>query len=311
MTEALQDITWADAERVLIPVQLLLAMLGMGATLSLREFRNVVRHPTGVSLGLGLQWLAVPLWGQLLIWAFSLSPGWAAGIILVTVTPGGAFSNLLTYLGRGHLALSISVTAVATVASTFTAPLLLRLLASSFLPEAFSFPTGRILLEVTLYLLIPLFAGIAIYTYLRQYAKTISKAAIWASMTLVLIIAAGALTAGRIKVAAHGWGPPLWTALFAVGIHFASLEVCRLLGRTDDESVALAVEVSVRNGGVGLLLMQFFFPGQVEQDQALYTILFYTGLQIWIPLPAILLHRWGRSPLLLRKARPGKGQSEG
>ena len=306
MTELLQDITWTQAERVLIPAQLLLAMLGMGATLSLHEFKNVIRHPAGVSMGLGLQWLAVPLWGQLLIWAFSLSPGWAAGIILVTVTPGGAFSNLLTYLGRGHLALSISVTAVATVASTVTAPLLLRLLASSFLPADFSFPTGRILLEVTLYLLIPLFAGIAIYTYLRRHAKTISKAAIWASMTLVLIIAAGALTAGRIKVAAHGWGPPMWTLLFAVGIHFASLEVCRLLRRTDDESVALAIEVSVRNGGVGLLLMQFFFPGQVEQDQALYTILFYTGLQVWIPVPAILLHRWGKSPLLFRKARPGE-----
>ncbi len=299
-------LSWTEAERVLIPLQLLLAMFGMGATLSVHEFKNVIRHPAGVSIGLGLQWLAVPLWGQLLIWGFDLSPGWAAGIILVCVTPGGAFSNLLTYLGRGHLALSIAVTAVATVASTIMAPLLLRLYAGSFLPDSFVFPTERILLEVSAYLLAPLFGGMAVYSYLSRQAKTISKAAIWTSMTLVLIIAAGALTAGRIKIAAHGWGPPMWTLLFAVGIHFAALEVCRLLRRTDDESLALAVEVSVRNGGVGLLLMQFFFPGQPEQGQALYTILFYTGLQVWIPVPAILLHRRGRSPLLLRRPRPPK-----
>ena len=298
------DISWIQVERVLIPLQLLLAMLGMGATLSVHEFKNVLRHPAGVSIGLGLQWLAVPLWGQALIWGFDLSPGWAAGIILVTVTPGGAFSNLLTYLGRGHLALSIAVTAVATVASTLTAPLLLRTLAGSFLPPEFTFPTERILLEVSAYLLAPLFCGMFVYSYLSRQAKTISRIAIWASMTLVLIIAAGALLAGRIKLADHGWGPPLWTLLFAVGIHFAALEVCRLLKRTDDESLALAIEVSVRNGGVGLLLLQFFFKGLPEQSQALYTILFYTGLQVWIPIPAMLLHRAGRSPLLFRRPRP-------
>ena len=307
---SLSDMTWAQAERVLIPAQLLLAMFGMGATLSVREFGNVIRHPGGASIGLGLQWVAVPLMGQALIWAFGLGPGWAAGIILVTVTPGGAFSNLLTYLGRGHLALSISVTTVATFASTITAPLLLRLLAGSFLPGDFRFPTGQILAEVSAYLLAPLLAGLCVHGFLNRHARTISKVSIWASMTLVLIIAAGALGAGRIKITAHGWMPPLSILLFALVIHFAALEICRALGRFDDEALALAIEVSVRNGGVGLLLMQFFFPGQPEQGQALYAILFYTGLQIWIPIPAMLLHRRGRSPLLFRRARP-RPQAEG
>ena len=301
----MEHITWKAVEGVLIPLQLLLAMFGMGATLGVGEFNKVVRHPSGVSIGLGLQWVVVPLLGQLLILVFGLGPGWAAGVILVTVTPGGAFSNLLTYLARGHLALSIAVTAVATFASTITAPLLLRLLARGFLPQQFEFPTGRILLEVTLYLLLPLVAGMGVFHLVNRHAKTVSKVAIWVSMTLVLIIAAGALGAGRIKIAEYGWQPPLTILLFAVVIHFMALEVCHLLGRTDDESVALAIEVSVRNGGVGLLLMQFFFPGQEAQSHALYTILFYTGLQLWIPIPAMVRHRLGRSPLLLRRARPG------
>jgi len=295
--------TWHEAESVLIPAQLLLAMLGMGATLSLREFWGVVRHPASAGIGVGLQWIAVPLLGLAVGRLFSLTPGWAVGLLLVTVTPGGAFSNLLTFLGRGHVPLSISVTLAATLTCIVTAPLLLRLSATRYMPADFSFPIGPIVFEVCAYLLIPLAAGMAIHRYLNRRAPLISKAAIWSSLALVLIIAAGALTTGRIEVAAHGWRPPLVIGLFALLNHAMAAEVCHLLRRPDNETLAIAIEVTVRNGGVGLLLLQFFFPGQPEQGHALYTILFYTGLQIWVPLPGIIRHRMGHSPLWFRSPR--------
>lgn len=296
--------TWLQAEGILIPLQLLLAMFGMGATLGIRDFLEVMRHPAGVSIGVGLQWLVVPLLGLLWGVLFQLSPGWAVGLILVTVTPGGAFSNLLTYLGRGHLALSIAVTLVATLSCVITAPVLLGLLVAGHMPPDFAFPTGRVVFEVSVYLLGPLAAGMAVYHYLPRRAPGISKAAIWVSLTLVLVIAGGALTSGRIEVAAHGWRPPLIILLFAAINHLLAGEVAHLLRRTDAETLALSIEVSVRNGGVGLLLLQFFFPGQPEQGHGLYTILFYTGLQVWVTVPAIVRHRLGRSPLWLRRPRP-------
>jgi BASS family bile acid:Na+ symporter len=278
-------------------------MLGMGATLSIKEFVAVVLHPTGVGIGVGLQWVVVPLLALLAGQALGLSPGWAVGLILVSVTPGGAFSNLLTYLGRGHLALSISVTLVATLASIVSAPLLLGLLASAHLPERFAFPTGRILLEVGAYLLLPLAVGMLVHHSLPRHAAAISKAAIWTSLALVLVIAGIALTGGRLQVGTYGWRPPLWILLFALAIHLGAAELSRLLRRFDDETLALSIEVSVRNGGVGLLLLRFFFQGQEEQMHALYTILFYTGLQVWVPVPAMLRPRAGRSPLWLRAPR--------
>jgi BASS family bile acid:Na+ symporter len=296
--------SWKEVESVLIPIQLLLAMFGMGATLSLREFFNVVRHPTGVAIGLGQQWLMVPLLALATGWLFSLSPGWAVGLLLVAATPGGAFSNLMTFLARGHTPLSISVTLAATLACLLTAPLILRLTASGVLPAGFSLPAGRIILEVCSYLVAPLAAGMAVFRFLPGRAKLLSKLAIWTSMTLVATIAAGALVAGRIEVAAYGWRPPAIILAFAVVIHWCSTEVTHLFRRYDDETMALAIEVSVRNGGVGLLLLQFFFVDQPSaQGHALYTILFYTGVQIFVPIPGILLHRAGRSPLLLRAAR--------
>jgi BASS family bile acid:Na+ symporter len=298
-------VSWKQVESVLIPIQLFLAMLGMGATLTVRDFLNMVRHPGGVLLGLGQQWLMVPLAALALIALFDLSPGWAVGLLLVAVTPGGAFSNLLTFLGRGHTPLSISVTLVATLACIFTAPFILRLSVSSVLPPDFSLPAGRIILEVCTYLVVPLGLGMLVQRFQQRRASLVSKAAIWVSLGLVLIIAFGALGAGRIRVGAYGWLPPARILLFGVVIHVLAAEISGLLRRFDDEIIALSIEVSVRNGGVGLLLLQFFFVEQpTAQGQALYTILFYTGIQIFVPLPSLLLHRSGRSPRPLRRPRP-------
>ena len=280
-------------------------MLGMGATLAIKDFFKVLRHPSGVSIGVSPQWLVVPALAVLVGKVFGLGPGWAVGFLLVAVTPGGAFSNLLTYVARGHLALSIAVTCVATVCCIFTAPAILRFTVSGYMPPDFALPAGRILFEVCLYLLLPLAGGMAALHLAPKRAPALSKVAIWTSLVLVVIIAAGALTTGKLKIAAHGWSPPLLILGFAFLIHLAAAEVARLFGRTDDEVIALAIEVSVRNGGVGLLLLQFFFPGQEEQGHALYTVLLYTGLQIWVPIPGIIRHRKGKSPIWPHEARPG------
>jgi len=292
------------AEPVLIPAQLLTAMFGMGCTIFFSDFVKIVRHPLGVGLGVGTQWIVVPIIGQLFVWGFGLGPGWAMGILLVTVTPGGAFSNLLTFLARGHTPLSIAITLVATLGCIVSAPVLLRIFAGAHVPPDFQFPTGRIVYEVLLYLVIPLGLGMLVARYLRRRAALISKIAIWTSMVLVLAIALGALGSGKLQVARYGWAPPLLIVAFAATIHYASLELFRAVGRTDDETVAIGIEVSVRNGGVGLLLARAFFPGQPEYYQMLYTILLYTGIQLFVPLPTVIRHRLGRAPVPLHQPRP-------
>lgn len=300
---------YALAESTLIKVQLLTAMLGMGCTLALSDFLRILRHPTGVIMGVGTQWLVVPFIGQVFVWGFGLGPGWAIGMLIITVIPGGAFSNLLTFLARGHTPLSIAITLVSTLLCVVTAPILLRIFAGNHVPPGFHFPAGRVVFEVVLFLLIPLGAGMAVYQFAQRAAPLVSKISIWTSLALVACIAVGAIGTGRIQVAQYGWMPPMVLLLFALVIHFASLELFHALGRTNDEAVAIGIEVSVRNGGVGLLLAGFFFmePStgrpQPEYYQVIYSILFYVGVQIWVPLPTVLLHRFGRSPLLLRTPR--------
>lgn len=295
------------AEQVLVPLQLLLAMLGMGATLRPQDFGVILEDPRGLALGLALQWLFVPAVAVGVITVFGLSPGWALGLLLVAAVPGGATSNLLTFLGRGSVALSIAVTTVTTLACMVTVPALLGLLAADYLPAEFAFPYGRIVRDILLYLLAPLAVGMVIKRLAPGTSGAISKWAIRGSLALIVLITISALGSGRIDVVAYGWRPPLVIVFFATVVALASPQLCRLLGRFDDDTVALHIEVVVRNIGIGLLLVSVFFPGEDRQGHVLYTCLFYAGLSTPFALPTLLRHRLGRSAVPLREphARPG------
>lgn len=293
-------------ETYFVPVQLGLAMLGMGATLSVRDFLDVLRDPRGLALGLALQLILVPVAAFGFIELLDLSPGWAVGLCLVAVVPGGAFSNLLTFLGRGNVALSISVTAVTTAACMFTVPLLLQLLASSYLPETFELPLGRIILEISGYLLVPLLLGMVIFRSWPEKAPVIARACIWGAVLLIVLITISALLSGRIEVGAYGWGPPLTIVAFGAALANITPLLVRGARHYDDDNVALTIEVAVRNIGIALLLVRFFFPGQPEQGHVLYTCLFYAGLSGFLAVPIVLRHRFDRPvvPLLKKRPRP-------
>lgn len=294
------------AEQVLVPVQLLLAMLGMGATLRPQDFGVILKDPRGLALGLALQWLFVPLVAVGVITAFDLGPGWALGLLLVAVVPGGATSNLLTFLGRGSVPLSIAVTTVTTLACMATVPALLGLLASDYLPADFAFPYARIVRDILLYLLAPLGVGMVLKRLAPGSSGALSTWAVRGSLFLILVITVSALGSGRIDIVAYGWRPPLIIVGFAATLAFTTPQLCRLVGRFDDDTVALQIEVVVRNIGIGLLLVNVFFPGEPRQAEVLYTCLFYAGLSTPFALPTLVRHRLGKSavPLRERRGRP-------
>jgi len=292
------------AETYFIPAQLILAMLGMGATLTMQEFIDVLKDPRGLSLGLALQLIFVPALALLFIYGFSLSPGWAVGLLLIAVVPGGAFSNLLTYIGKGNAALSVSLTTASNILCVFTIPLLLDLVVADFMPADFEVPTERIVKEIIGYLLVPLVVGMVILRARPDLAGPIAQWSIRGSLVLLATIVVSSLGSGRIKVAEYGWGPPLRLILFGILLSRLSTLLCRLFGRYDDDTTAIAIEVVVRNIAVALLLVHFFFPGHPAQAHVLYSCLFYAGAAFFIGLPIALDNRRGRSAAWPLAPRP-------
>lgn len=292
------------AETYLIPLQLALAMLGMGATLRPRDFGDILRDPRGLALGLVLQLVVVPALAVAFTKVFDLGPGWSVGLFLIAVVPGGAFSNLLTFLGRGNVPLSIAVTVSSTLLCVATVPLILGIIASSYLPSDFDFPTQRIAVEIGLYLLVPLIAGMAILRFVPRAAEAASKWSIRGSMTLIGVITVSALGSGRITVWAYGWQPPVIIVGFGLALAIVIPQLTRLLGRYDDDSLALGIEVIVRNVGVALLLVRFFFPDTPMNGHVLYSCLFYAGLSGFLAVPMLLSHRWGHTAVPFRRPKP-------
>lgn len=276
--------------------QLVMAMFGMGATLSGRDFRDVVREPKAVTLGLVVQILLVPLVAFVFLRALGVQGGVAIGIALIASIPGGTTSNIFTFFARGNSALSISITGLTTLACLLTTPLILTALISDSLPADFSMPTGQIVIEIAFTLLLPLALGMLyLYLYPRP-AVAVSKWCIRASLLGIVLIVIGSVAAGRLNLEAFGADNVMLVVFFTLMLTATGWLGPRLLGLSRADSTAIEFEVIVRNTNLGVLLKASLFPassvatGQLG-DSVLFTLLLYGGLQLIVAPVLIKLYR--------------------
>jgi BASS family bile acid:Na+ symporter len=275
--------------------QLVMAMLGMGATLSTRDFGDVVREPKPVILGLIVQIILVPLAAFLFLRGLGVDGGVAIGIALIAAIPGGTTSNIFTFFARGNSALSISITGLTTLACMITTPLILTALISDSLPVGFAMPVGQIGTEIALTLLLPLGLGM-LYLYLYPApAATVSKWCIRASLLGILLIVIGSISAGRLNLEVFGLDNVLLVLSFTLLLVVTGWVAPRLLRLPRADSTAIEFEVIVRNTNLGVLLKASLFPASAAAtgqlgDTVLFTLLLYGGLQLIIAPVLIKLY---------------------
>ncbi|MEM7279999.1 MAG: bile acid:sodium symporter [Pseudomonadota bacterium] len=279
-------------------VQLILAMFGMGATLTTDDFKDVLREPKAVSFGTIIQLIAVPLLAFTFITVSGVAGGVAVGIALIAAIPGGTTSNIFTYLARGSVPLSISITGLTTVACLLTTPLILSFLITDYLPSDFSMPAGQIIREIALTLLLPLALGMALLRYFPRAAPHLSKWSIRASLFAILLIVVGSSAAGRLDVEAFGGQNILLVLTFLGILVIASWVLARLLGFSKNDSTAVEMEVIVRNVNLGVLLKASIFPvvpggDNTIGDLVLFSVLLYGGVQMLVAAVLIVMRRRG------------------
>ncbi len=149
---------YAQFEYPLAAAQLILAMSGMGATLTKVQFQAIVQRPQPVGLVLVLQYLLFPLLAAVVARLANLPPGIALGLVLMNAVPSGSLTNVFTYLGHGNVTLSIVMTCASTAVSFVATPLVIDLLTATELPDGFHIPLDLTLYPVILFLLLPLLA---------------------------------------------------------------------------------------------------------------------------------------------------------
>ncbi|MGB0919707.1 MAG: bile acid:sodium symporter family protein [Alphaproteobacteria bacterium] len=276
---------YIEYEFVFAAVQLSLAMLGMGATLTLGDFGEVARDPKGFSVGIVMQIVLVPLAAFFFLAGLELATGIAIGLALCAAIPGGTVSNIFTYIARGHVALSIALTAIATIICLGSVPVVLDLLVADHLPGEAALPAGDIAIEIALYLLLPLALGMLVLDRLPTIAPAFSKWCIRLSLFTIVLIVIGAMGAGRLDFAAFGWQNAVLVWGFITVICVMTIVVARLARLDWADTATINIEVVVRNTNLGILIKASVFPAVVGVadpvgDMVLFTLLFYGGVQI-------------------------------
>jgi BASS family bile acid:Na+ symporter len=269
--------------KFLIVPLLQIIMFAMGTTLSVQDFQRVAVRPWGVGLGLALQFSIMPLVGWLLARAFQLDPMLAAGVVLVGCSPGGVASNVIVFLARGNVALSVTMTAVSSLAAPIATPLLMQLIVGG---EA-SIDAWKLAQDIAWLTVIPVLGGLVVH---HLFARQLT----WLADVLpILSIVAIGLIVGIVTAAERD---DLWAAGVAVAVvvvlhnglgfvlGYTLARLCRL-SVTDARTVS--VEVGLQNSGLAASLAATSLQSVAS---ALPAALF----SVWQNLAGSLLAGWWR-----------------
>jgi BASS family bile acid:Na+ symporter len=275
-------------------VQLILFMLGMGATLKIGDFAQILRQPRSLIVALLGQVIASPLIALGVNHLFGLSGGIALGLILTSAMPGGAIAKAFVILGRGNAPLAISLAALSTLLSIITVPLTLEIFAREYIPAEFVMPIGKIVRDVSLFLLAPLAAGMSLGALWPAWRKAFNRTFISVGFVVVVAMVVFALGSQRIKPGQHGWKVPIAIILFALLCMQANMLPFRLWKWPRGDKLTAGVEISMRNMNLAILLNVSLFPDTPGSDVAalapevMFVILFYAGAAMGVGLPLAL-----------------------
>jgi len=240
--------TWFSGS--FITVGLGIIMLCMGMTLSLNDFKRIVQHWRLVLPGVTLQYTVMPTLGWLIGYLYELPTEYAVGLVLVASCPGGTASNVISFLAKADVALSVTITAVSTILAVAMTPALTALLAGSRIDVN---ATGLLLTTVQVVIL-PVVIGIALNKYLTTIThKMLAVAPFVAVLTIVLIVAS-IIGAGKQQIMTAGFRLLLAVFTLHIGGFSAGYVAGRLMFHQEITARTIAIEVGMQNSGLGVVL---------------------------------------------------------
>ncbi|MDD0823591.1 bile acid:sodium symporter family protein [Mannheimia sp. AT1] len=238
-----------------IPYLLGIVMLGMGLTLTFKDFAEVTKNPKSVLIGVVAQFIVMPSIAYGLAKLFNLPPDLAIGVILVGCCPGGTSSNVMTYLARGNTALSVACTTISTLLAPILTPAVFYLFASQWL----EINAMAMFISVLKMVLLPIFVGVVIRTIFKQKIEQFSQTMPLISVIAIVLIVTAVVSVSRDRIIESGLLIFAVVALhnglgYLIG-YFAG----RFLKLPVADSKAVAIEVGMQNSGLGAALAALHF----------------------------------------------------
>lgn len=249
-------------------------MFGMGTELSLKDFAEVLRAPKGVLVGIICHYTIMPLVGFAVAKAFNFPAEVAAGIILIGCCPSGLASNVMCYLAKANLALSVSVTTISTLVAPLFTPLLMKLLGGSYIEIKF----WDMAWDITKIVILPVIAGLAFHYLVRGKFKWLDKAMPYFSMIGIGLVLVVITAGGRDKLLQVGALLLAATLIHNLLGYFLGYWSARLLKFPEKDCRTIALEVGMQNAGLATGLAQGL--GKAAAGAALAPAIFGTMMNV-------------------------------
>lgn len=247
---------------------LMVIMFGMGLTLTLPDFAVVARRPWPIILGVLLQFIVMPLSAIFVTWAFHLDPALAVGVILVGCAPGGTASNVVAYLAKGDVALSVAMTSVSTLLSPLVTPILTKYLAGQYMPVDAPAMAKSIMMIV----FIPVVLGLIVRRLMPRFVATVLPALPWMSVLGISYAVLGLVGASSERILSGGL-----LVLAVVIVHNAlglglGYGVARISGVGESAARTTAIEVGMQNSGLAAGLGAQYFTPEAAVPGAIFSV---------------------------------------
>ncbi len=235
------------AGQPLLSLALGVIMLAMGLTLTFEDYRGLTRMPRAFVAGVALQYTIMPLAGFVIARALALEPGLAVGLILVACCPGGTASNIVTYIARGHVALSVAMTMASTLAAVVLTPLLTGWLAGAYV----EIDRLNLLVNMVAVVLVPVVLGTLLNRLFPRAAERVSAVLPLIAIVLVILIVGGIVGGAKAQIAEHAGVLLLATFLLHASGFALGYVLARALGLGEVEARTISIEVGMQNSGLG------------------------------------------------------------
>jgi len=258
---------FAAGKPAIVPL-LGIVMFGMGITLTFDNFTPIFKQPRLIFTGLILQFFLMPLIAFGIAAAFSLPTEIAVGLILVGCCPGGTASNVICYLARGNVALSITLTAFSTLLAVFVTPWLTLLYAGQMAPV----PFWSMVISIFKIILVPVTLGLFVNRYFGERIKPVKEVFPAVSVAAIVVIIAIIIGLNRENL-------ERMTILFLVAVMLHNLiglasgyTISRLFGFEEKECRTIAIEVGMQNSGLAVALALKYFTAAAALPGAIFSI---------------------------------------
>ncbi|MDP2164269.1 MAG: bile acid:sodium symporter [Hydrogenophaga sp.] len=264
----------SEFETQLLGVMMMLIMLGMGASLTFKDFRIAFRKPKGILIGLVCQYGIMPFVAYTLALLLGLAPALAIGLILMGCMPGGTTSNIFAYFSKGTLALSIMMTICSTLVAVAVVPLLLAFYSGlKDLPAEFTVPAGNVA-QVLVVLIVPTLIGIVLRKWKPNVGATIELIGGLLGVFVILFLIVTWVPRNHMLLATT----PREVYVAAVGLGIVGMllgfGLSRLFRQDPVRSRTIALETGIQNGPLAVLIVLLTFAGEKQQQVLLIPVLY-------------------------------------